>query len=154
MGSADELALRVVMTEAGAIANFTQYELDTDLAQLKILGVTSLSSLRKFMRNRDIWLAAKLPMLTKVSLERAIEKRYPQRGLVFRLFVASLTGSAMVFAAYKLRPFLAGRFPALASAYQHLQHVQEMLSNLSLPKLPKIRLVIESSKECSVASKL
>lgn len=141
----DETALKELMTEAGAIAGLSAYELDTDLAQLKALGVTSVTSLRKFMRNRDIWLAAKLPLLTKVAIERALLKRYPPRGFLFKFFFASLTGGAAVLAVYKFWPRLEPRLIALLPAGIHIPNLKQYAHNLylAMPRLPRIKLVVE-----------
>ena len=143
--SNDELALKELMNEAGAIAGLSTYEIDTDLAQLKSLGVTTLSSLRRFIRNRDIWLAAKLPLLTKVAIERALLKRYPPRGFLFNFLFASLTGGAVVLAAYKFWPRLEPRLLAALPAGMHLPNLQQYAHSLylAMPRMPRIRLVVE-----------
>src|SRR5262249_14851938 len=128
--------------EAAAIAGLTAYEIEADSAALRALGVSSVAALRRLVRQRDAWLEAKLPLLTKVALERALAKHYAPRSLALRLLVASLTGGAVALAAWRFWPQLGARFPLLAALSQRMQ-LQRLLASVSLPRLPRIRLVVE-----------
>lgn len=60
------------MKKAGELAQFSQFEIDADIATLARLGVRSVPELRALVRSGDKWQQTKLSLMSKAAIEKTL----------------------------------------------------------------------------------